>query len=70
MATSIVTPQCSKSGQISCALAEAMKLTSEERAQLARWLTLCVRVDLWLEPESVRNATERDLRNMLAGFGS
>lgn len=70
MATSIVTPHCGKSGQISCALAEAMKLTSEERAQLARWLDVCVRIDLWLEPESVRKASERDLRSMLGGFGS
>lgn len=49
-------------------LADAMALAAEERAQLARWLDLCVRMDLHLEPESVRMATERDLRTMLGGF--
>lgn len=55
---------------IQTVLADTMTLTPEERAQLARWLTVCVRIDLWLEPESVRKTSERDLRNMLGGFGS
>lgn len=68
MATSIVTPHRGQSGQISCVLAEAMTLTSDERAQLARWLTLCVRMDLHLEPESVRRASERDLQSIFGRF--
>ena len=68
MATSIVTPHCGKSGQIAHVLAEAMTLSAEDRAALARWLDLCVRVDLWLEPESVRNASERDLRQIFGGL--
>ncbi len=53
---------------IQTVLADTMTLTPEERAQLARWLDVCVRIDLWLEPESVRKASERDLRVMLGGF--
>ncbi|WP_296280269.1 hypothetical protein [Pseudoxanthomonas sp.] len=53
---------------IQTVLADAMELSADDRAQLARWLTVCVRVDLELEPESVRKASDRDLREMLGGF--
>lgn len=49
-------------------LAAAMELKSaDDRATVARWLNRCVRAGLWLEAESVRKASESELRAMLDG---
>lgn len=45
-------------------LADAMRLVPEERAQVSRWLALCVRVGLELDPGSVADANPAELSKL------
>lgn len=45
-------------------LASAMRLAPEERAQVSRWLALCVRARLDLDPDSVAGANPAELSKL------
>lgn len=45
-------------------LANAMRLAPEERAQVSRWLALCVRAGLDLGPDSVADANLAELSKL------
>lgn len=48
-------------------LADAMRLAPEERAQVSRWLALCVRAGLDLDPDSVTGANPAELSKLFGG---
>lgn len=48
-------------------LADAMRLAPEERAQVSRWLALCVRVGLDLDPDSLAGADPAELSKLFGG---
>lgn len=48
-------------------LADAMRLAPEERAQVSRWLALCIRAGLDLDPDSVADANPAELSKLFGG---
>jgi len=63
-APSVTSSVTGQPANVRAVLAGAMRLAPEERAQVSRWLALCVRVGLDLDPDSVAGADPAELSKL------
>lgn len=63
-APSVTSSVTGQPADVRAVLADAMRLAPEERAQVSRWLALCVRAELGLDPDSVAGANLAELSKL------
>lgn len=63
-ARSVTSSFTDQAADVRTVLADAMRLAPEERAQVSRWLALCVRAGLDLDPDSVADASPAELSKL------
>jgi len=63
-APSVTSSVTGQPADVRAVLADAMRLAPEERAQVSRWLALCVRAGLDLDPDSVAGANLDELSKL------
>jgi len=63
-APSVTSNVTGQPADVRAVLADAMRLAPEERAQVSRWLALCIRAGLDLDPDSVASAKPAELSKL------
>jgi len=66
-APSVTSSVTGQPANVRAVLAGAMRLAPEERAQVSRWLALCIRAGLDLDPDSVAAANPAELSKLFGG---